>query len=688
MNMKNSEPRRMAYALIFTFFIFMTLVAPQMIFPAGSSIVWGNEEEISTDDNKDPPQRDPSIAVENGNVYAVWGHYDGKDYEIYFRENDSVSWGPEEHLTDDMGDDQWNPDIAVENGVIHVVWYDMAWGDWDISYIKREGGVWAPIVSISDDAPMQFQWFPKVAVSGGNVYVVWQDGRGGDWDIYFTYHDGVGWITPQEISVDSTDEGQEYPRIAAGGGKVYVVWEDGGGGDMDIVMRVYDGSSWGSIMTVSEDTAADEEQEEPDVAFDGGTVHIVWQQINGSDRDIFYRSWDGTSFSAIQTVNKDFGAEFQFVPAVTAQFGKVHVVWADARDGSPDRDIMYRQFDGASWLNDPEEISDDAVTEAQFNPEIVTEDGMVYVVWEDQNPGNTENDIYYLTGFEPPPPDTFSPLITDVLIDGVPVRTVAVGTPTVTLTATVDDSTTGDSDIGGANFTIGQANWGTSTSMFPDGPLDSSVEGFNYDVDTSSLIPGTYEIWVYGWDNKSNENVIGAFATLIVVEAIHLEPGWNLASFPHVVNDTDITTVLGSINGEYNNVWRYNSSDPADCWKHYHSAIPPSGSDLYNLNNSMGFWIYITDIDGADLIIDGMEPAVPQNILLRKGWNLVGYPSITPLLRDAALNNLNFNDQITVIRYYDTAEDRIKPVGPGDTMEPGKGYWMYATQNCVWTVNN
>lgn len=113
--------------------------------------------------------------------------------------------------------------------------------------------------------------------------------------------------------------------------------------------------------------------------------------------------------------------------------------------------------------------------------------------------------------------DTESPEISNVLVNGQPFIEVPEGT-IVTLTARIDDSTTGGSDIGGANFTIGEGNW-PSTDMNPqDGFFDSSTEVATFDVNTAGWAEGTYDLYVYGRDVVPNYNTTStAYATIIIV---------------------------------------------------------------------------------------------------------------------------------------------------------------------------
>lgn len=681
MRTPENEPAGIIYVIMFTLAILMVMVFPMMVFPRGSAITWDSIEEIS-DDKRIEYQRYPAIAAEGGKAYVVWADNDGKDYNIAFREHDGSAWQAEEELNPaDMGIDQWNPDVAVDSGVVHAVWHDSVNGDWDIMYRKRSGGVWGSIEEISEDISVETQMYPKVAASGGNVYVVWQDGRDGDWDIYFKFHNGVTWSTVTQVNTDSGSEAQTYPKVAAGGGKAYVVWVDEGGGDKDIMMRVFDGSTWGSELEVSEDSAG-EEQDEPDVAYDGGIVHLVWQEFESTDRDIFYRNWDGSFFSPVTEVSIDSGTEFQKVPVIDAQFGIVHFAWADRGDG--DWDIVYRQYNGSAWLP-PQEISADIGTESQYLPDIAIDNGVVHVVWED--PGDGDNDIFYRRGNGSTPEDLFPPEIQSVLLDGLSTLWIPQGTPSVTLTATVDDSATGGSIIGGANYTWEYQMWLTATGMTSDDALDSSTEGFHATLDTSSLGIGSYELFVYGWDEVPNRNIIGAHATLIVVPKIDLEEGWNLVSFPQIVSDTSLINVLASIDGDYDALQYYNNSDSNDPWKHYHISKPPNLNDFYDMNNEMGFWIHVTTPGGTTLTINGTLPSNPQDITLFPGWNHVGYPSLTKRDRTAALNNLNFDSEVDALWTHNATTKQWKEVGEFDYLEYGKGYWIHATKQCEWIVD-
>jgi hypothetical protein len=249
--------------------------------------------------------------------------------------------------------------------------------------------VWETDLEISTDGDIEIQMDAEIAVEGDNVHVVWSDTDDGDWDIYCRHRFGTDWTLEYELSKDSFNEDQRWPSIAAFGGLVHVVWVDWGDGDQDIYYRRYNGFNWESEIEISTDVGV-EDQTMPNVAVDGDEVHVVWEDFEDGDSDIFYRHFNGTDWQPELEISSDIATEYQYSAAVAVAGNKVHVAWADLADG--DFDLWYRYFDGSDWQTE-EEISIDQGTEDQFRPQLVAIGDEVFAVWGDAIPGDT--DIYY-----------------------------------------------------------------------------------------------------------------------------------------------------------------------------------------------------------------------------------------------------------------------------------------------------
>jgi hypothetical protein len=161
-----------------------------------------------------------------------------------------------------------------------------------------------------------------------------------------------------------------------------------------------------------------------------------------------------------------------------------------------------------------------------------------------------------------------------------------------------------------------------------------------------------------------------------------LKPGWNLISIPLIQEEQNLTRVLGSIDGSYNAVQWY---DNDDLWKH--QKINKSfGNDLSELNETKGFWIHITQPGDTIFLYNGTVPAANQTIPLYKGWNQVGYPSLSSYNRTLGLNNLTFGLDVDAIWWFDSVAKNWHFLGPDDLFVPGRGYWVHSLSEVEWEV--
>jgi hypothetical protein len=182
----------------------------------------------------------------------------------------------------------------------------------------------------------------------------------------------------------------------------------------------------------------------------------------------------------------------------------------------------------------------------------------------------------------------------------------------------------------------------------------------------------------------STEAVL-ALASLRFLRTIQLEPGWNLISLNHELEDSSLTSVFKSISGEYDAVQVYDATDVNDHWKHYKITKPLELNDLSEVDHTKGIWIHITNPLGAKFTYVGTQPKRNPQIILYEGWNLVSYPSLCTRDRDVALNHLTFGTDINVIQWYDPSTGWHN-VESGEMMVVGRGYWMHSSVNTVWEV--
>jgi hypothetical protein len=165
----------------------------------------------------------------------------------------------------------------------------------------------------------------------------------------------------------------------------------------------------------------------------------------------------------------------------------------------------------------------------------------------------------------------------------------------------------------------------------------------------------------------------GKGSTPELTHTIQLQKNWNLISLPISPSDTDIADVLAPINGLYAAVHAYANSN-----KEYESYYPgDASSKLKKMESGRGYWIFMNQ--AASLQIKGT--AAGKSITFGQDWNLVGYNSTTSMSATQALASTG--GKVAALYSYNNATNTYEVA---QTLQPGTGYWLYATEGGNWTL--
>ncbi|TES90385.1 MAG: T9SS type A sorting domain-containing protein [Candidatus Cloacimonadota bacterium] len=174
--------------------------------------------------------------------------------------------------------------------------YLAAWSDGAVkaTRIDTSGVVLdSSYITISTEAYPQS--CPSSVFDGRNYFVVWQDKRNGeDYDIYGARVDTTGVILdPNCISISTEIVNQQYPKIAFSGSNYLVVWQDDRYGNINGARVDTSGVVLDSFgITIS---GAPDIQESPSIAFDGRHYFVVWLDERDPDDVAIYGARVDTS---------------------------------------------------------------------------------------------------------------------------------------------------------------------------------------------------------------------------------------------------------------------------------------------------------------------------------------------------------------------------------------------------------
>jgi hypothetical protein len=286
--------------------------------------------------------------------------------------------------------------IASYGNNVYVVWIDDTSGARSI-YFKRStdsGCTFGSTINLGNQKGGSID--PKIAVSGDNVYVVWEHTPRNNGAIYFarSTDNGATFSSSENLANNTGFNG--FPQVAVSGSNVYVVWHDATHG-IFFARSTDNGATFSSSENLGSNTGVNGF---PQVAVSGSNVFVVWHD---AAHGIFLaRSTDnGATFGSPVILygvkNEGIGSKV-FSPRITAgpTSDNVYVAWYSgdivqhARVKALISDIQYiRSTDNGATFGDIVNLSN--YSGWSINPQIaVSQDNNVYVVWTNNATGNEE----------------------------------------------------------------------------------------------------------------------------------------------------------------------------------------------------------------------------------------------------------------------------------------------------------
>ncbi|MBV9177537.1 MAG: trypsin-like peptidase domain-containing protein [Nitrososphaeraceae archaeon] len=246
---------------------------------------------------------------------------------------------------------------------------------------------------------------PRIAVSGNNVYVVWEESiQSGNNKIMFAKSTDRGDTFSKPVNLTSgvmTDS--ETPSIAAFRNNVYIVWTDSSPGNFDIffVKSTNGGTSFTKPMNLSNDPGI---SYQPRMATDGNNdgVYVLWTDNSpGNYNILFTKSIDGgNTFSTPLILTNDVKGVSNFPNIAISHNNNVYVVWSHKNNTDFDPSntnnqtqtydiFLTKSIDRGNTFSKPINLSNDPSNSQ--NPVVaISGNNNVYVVWTDNSIGTYE----------------------------------------------------------------------------------------------------------------------------------------------------------------------------------------------------------------------------------------------------------------------------------------------------------
>lgn len=361
----------------------------------------------------------PQISVSGSNVFVVWtDDTDGFGNELFFSRstdggttfNDSLDPfdpGIPVNLSNNLVGDA-SPQLALSGGNLIITWIEDSGTVGEIFYIlsSDDGASFGTPVNLSN-TPLGFSRSPRMATSGTNVAVVWNDDEIGNEEIYFSQSTDNGLtfngsldpsIPGPPINLSNNSGLSQIPKIAMSGSNLFVVWQDFTPGNDDIFYSrstdggvTFNGGSPGIPINLSDNFDL---SGAPDIEASGTNVYVTWHDLTPGNLEIFFMSSNdsGATFDAVKNLSSN--SDFSVDPRIAASGTNVYLVW---QDFTPlNLEIFFKASDdNGENFSGIVNLSNDAF-DSGFNVELEMLGNAAFVVWPNDGPFGF--DIMYRKG--------------------------------------------------------------------------------------------------------------------------------------------------------------------------------------------------------------------------------------------------------------------------------------------------
>ena len=285
--------------------------------------------------------------------------------------------------------DSREPHIAVSGKNVYVIWTGFGMGveDQDDIFFKKSsnaGGNFSDTINLSNNIGSSFN--PKLAVSGTNVYVIWQDDTGntGNTSIFFQKSSDSGTTFTPTINLSNDSGFAIDPQLSLFGNMIHVIWQDDTSGPDDILYKRSSdgGSSFSEIMNISK--SLDTDSLDGEIYAINNMVYIVWTEGNFDQgrTSIFARASTDSGAIFGQAINLSENSGDAIMPRVSAFGNNEYVLWMQGKFNQGE--ILFKKSsDNGTTFGQTIRLSNDAGNDngTSSNPLLFVDDKYVYTVW-------------------------------------------------------------------------------------------------------------------------------------------------------------------------------------------------------------------------------------------------------------------------------------------------------------------
>ncbi|HEC82154.1 MAG TPA: exo-alpha-sialidase [Thermoplasmatales archaeon] len=273
----------------------------------------------------------PVVAVNATIVHVAWKDYRNGNPEIYYRRSvdNGQSWSEVQRITYNSSrkNNIYDVGIVVDGSNVYLVWKDYRSGSSEVFFKKSvdNGESWGSDQRLTYDYTPSYA--PCMAVNGENIYIAWEDwGHRSNICFMKSSNAGVNWTEKIFLTENVTAGDSEHPSLAVWENKVYLVWQDTRTGNSEIYFKksIDYGESWNETRRITDNTTV---RFNPKIGVYGERLVIVGQGKEEGRFIIWYMTSDDGGENWSDPVKLTDGEVDAYDTSMFIQSYDIYVVW-------------------------------------------------------------------------------------------------------------------------------------------------------------------------------------------------------------------------------------------------------------------------------------------------------------------------------------------------------------------------
>ena len=303
----------------------------------------------------------PQITAIGDNVYTVWSDTTTGNGDIYFKSSadNGTSFASSKNLSRNLNGTAHFPQLEATGNNVYVVWQDETPERGGIRFrASNDNGNNFNITRVLSQKNDLNANSPQLAVSDNTVYIVWEDNsRSGNdnssknFDLLFrvSTNGGSNFTSTKVLTKNPGDSFD--PQTAISGQNMYAVWEDNTAGEgtslnWEVRFRgvIYNGANTTDTKILSENIG--EVADDSQIAASENKLYVVWsdlyQRTYPGMFDVFFTFSNNEGGNFSQPVNLSNNQGSSILPRIATSRDNSYIVWSDITTGNGD--IYFRSI--------------------------------------------------------------------------------------------------------------------------------------------------------------------------------------------------------------------------------------------------------------------------------------------------------------------------------------------------------